>query len=1034
MANTTRGRWSRTPLAAASFAVARVRARPTRGVVTGLGLAVAVAALFVTTASPLIAGDATLRRALQDLAPGERSLTVAVSVNTKTPEQLRVIDRQVREGLHAPGLGTPRAEVEYRALASSDGTVFRLAGVDQLSEVITLVDGRLPEQCTPTHCEVVIIGTDTSVTPQPELGVDVVGRAVLDDPAILAGSFSPQATEVILLGDGVDAVGALRSLELIGRSLGWIAPIDPSSVRVSDIDSVLAAASRTANSFAEGGGTVDLPRLALVGARARAETARNRVQLAAAQGVVLVVAFALLAAASNRRQHRAARELLRRRGATRATINVFTLCEAAWPMLIGLGIGIPAGLGATAAIARSWDFSVGAVVAEVARASVVRVLFGAVAVLVGTAVVMAATPATTAGRPRRQWWRPMPIDALGIGTLAAAALAIDRGSATPDSLVTNGDPLLAALPLLAGLTVAWVAIRVVPLLVNGAACLLGRRAPLARTALGEVARRPAVPLVTAGFLAAATTLGLFSLGYRATLSAGAHDQAAFAVPLDVTLTEGAALVRPSTLQPGGGWAALAGGTQSTEVLRRGVSVRSPQLISDSVTILGIDPAGVRGLRSWRADFGPSPATLASAITAPPPPTLGAPIPDHAMRLVLHGGGDLRTTEVRAIVARRDGTWHQVTTVYDASAPDQLVAVLDPTDGGGRLIGFRMGQRGTDSAKIEHHLAEGFTSAAYFTATVAFDRVEADDGSGTSAALDVDWTALTSDGAVVTQTADGVSVALRLQGSAALVLPRTPEQLGRLAAIVDPATAAAAAAQNGSLVVDVPGPTRLTLRVAAVARRFPGAPERFIIVDRAQLRLAFDLIDPGFGTATEVWLSVPSGNERQLASALGRAPYDHIEVARRSLIENELNGSPLSRFTLGLFAVAGLIAGLLAIAAIHLATAADAAEQAPLHRALAAEGVPPRALTRMVRTAAGAIVVSAVLIGVLGALVLLRTVTRVVSVTATSSVPIPPLVASVPAGSLVFAIAALLLPCLVAASLAARAAQRAAHGDLLREFG
>jgi hypothetical protein len=502
--------------------------------------------------------------------------------------------------------------------------------------------------------------------------------------------------------------------------------------------------------------------------------------------------------------------------------------------------------------------------------------------------------------------------------------------------------------------------------------------------------------------------------------------------LDVTLTEGAALVRPSTLQPSGGWAALAAGTQSTEVLRRGVSVRSPQLVSDSVTILGIDPAGVHGLRSWRADFGPSPATLASAITAPPPPTLGTPIPEHAERLVLHGGGDLRTTEVRAIVARRDGTWHQVKMVYDAAAPDQLVAELDPTDGGGRLIGFRMGQPGTDSAKIEHHLGEGFTSAAYFTATVNFDRVEADDGSGTPAALAVDWSALTSDGAVVTRTANGVSVDLRLQGSAALVLPRTPEQLGRLAAIVDPATAAAA--QNGSLVIDVPGPTRLTLRVAAVAHRFPGAPDRFIIVDRAQLRLAFDLIDPGFGTATEVWLSVPSGNERQLAAALDRAPYDQLVVARRSVIENELNGSPLSRFTLGLFAIAGLIAGLLAIAAIHLATGADAAEQAPLHRALAAEGVPPRALSRMVRTAAGAIVVSAVLIGVLGALVLLRTVTRVVSVTATSSVPIPPLVASVPAGNLVLAIVALLLPCLVAAALAARAARRAAHGDLLREFG
>jgi hypothetical protein len=208
----------------------------------------------------------------------------------------------------------------------------------------------------------------------------------------------------------------------------------------------------------------------------------------------------------------------------------------------------------------------------------------------------------------------------------------------------------------------------------------------------------------------------------------------------------------------------------------------------------------------------------------------------------------------------------------------------------------------------------------------------------------------------------------------------------------------------------------------------------MIVDRAQLRLAFDLLDPGFGTATEVWLSVPAAHEAQLAAALGEAPYDQLVMVRRTVVEDALASNPLSRFTLGLFAVAGLIAGLLAIAAIHLATSADAAEQMPLHRALAAEGVPPGALSRMARTASSATAVSAIAVGVLGALVLLRTVTRVIAVTATSSVPNPPLRASIPAAALLVAIVAILVPCLASAALAARAARRAAQGDLLREFG
>jgi hypothetical protein len=344
----------------------------------------------------------------------------------------------------------------------------------------------------------------------------------------------------------------------------------------------------------------------------------------------------------------------------------------------------------------------------------------------------------------------------------------------------------------------------------------------------------------------------------------------------------------------------------------------------------------------------------------------------------------------------------------------------------------MGQPGTDSAKIEHHLGEGNTSAEFFTATVSLDRVEALDPTGGSRDVDVDWTSLGSDGAIVSQRPHGLSVALKLQGSTALVLPSTAASLDGMEAIVDPTTAAAA--ENGNVVIDVPGPTRMTLHIAAVAKRFPGAPARFIVVDRRQLVRAFDLLNPGYGTATELWLAVPAAHEAQLAAALREAPYDQLVITRRSAVEDALRSNPLSRFTLGLFAVAGLVAGLLAIAATHLATQSDAAEQSPLHRALAAEGVAPRALSRMVRIASSAIAIVAILIGVVGAVVLLRTVTQVIAVTANSSVPDPPLLPSVSAVQLVIAIVAITVPCLLAAALAARAARRAAEGDLLREFG
>ncbi len=107
------------------------------------------------------------------------------------------------------------------------------------------------------------------------------------------------------------------------------------------------------------------------------------------------------------------------------------------------------------------------------------------------------------------------------------------------------------------------------------------------------------------------------------------------------------------------------------------------------------------------------------------------------------------------------------------------------------------------------------------------------------------------------------------------------------------------------------------------------------------------------------------HDRQFAS---------LVIDDRAALEERIAGDPLARFTLGLFGAAAIIAAVLAVAATYLATAADAADQAPLHRALAAEGVAPRSLARMARTSSVAITIAAALLGVVGAFVLLRVVT------------------------------------------------------------
>ncbi len=1022
-------------VAAAGFAAARIRRRPTRGLVTGFGIAVAIAALFVTTAAPVIAGDATLRRALENVPAGARSITVARSVNASTVDELHALDTTIRGSLTAPGLAVPRSELVFRALATPDGTLFRLAGVERLAQVVRVLDGRLPQTCTTAECEVVIVG-QADLPLDPTLGLRVVGHVQLTDSSVLAGQFAPEAEETAVLGDGVDPVGAIGSLSLIGRSIAWVAAIDPASVRVGDIDDILGAAAHATAVFTEDSAYIDLPRSALVSARSRAATASSRVTLAATQGVVLVAAFALLAAAGARHRHRAARQLLRQRGATRGALGVFTACEAAWPVAVGFVVGVPGGLAVTAAVAERWDVDAGDVIGDVAGRAIVRALLGAIVLLAATAAVMAAAPSSTRRLPRR-WWQPTGLDALGAGALATGALAIDRGSATPSSLVSGGDPLVAALPIIAAIVVAWVAIRFVPPIVGLCARLIPRRtrAPLTRTALGEVRRRPALPLVTAGFLAAATMLAVFSLGYRSTLAAGAHDQAAFSVPFDFRLTSGSALVRPPSVEPDQGWSFLARSARATDVLRRGATVRASDVSTDTLDLVALDPSTLSLLRGWRSDFGPATAVMARSIAATEPiGPFGSAIAAGSTQLVISGGGDFGRLEIAAVIARVDGTWHEVMSTFDEDTPDRVVVTLTDGDAGGRLVGFRLAQPGRQSQLTEHHIGEGDTTTAFFTANLHVDDVAAVDASdaGNGTSIDVRWGELSAAGATITAGTSGTDISLRLQGAAAVLLPPVPTEASPLAAIVDPRTAASA--ENGLLTVELPGLYKLTLRVAGVADRFPGAAGRFAITDIALTQPRLDLLDPGLGTANETWIAVDRSDVDTMAAALRSGPRADVVVANRASVESRLRSDPLSRFTLALFGVAAIVAALLAVAAVYLATASDAAEQAPLHRALAAEGVAPGALSRMVRTTAIAIVAAAMMIGIGGSLALLRLVTRVIAVTANSTVPNPPLLADIATADLVVAVVALLAASIVASALAARAARRAAQGDLLREFG
>ena len=139
------------------------------------------------------------------------------------------------------------------------------------------------------------------------------------------------------------------------------------------------------------------------------------------------------------------------------------------------------------------------------------------------------------------------VDVAAIGAGVAALIGLTSANAErPDALVLDGDRVLFA--LLPGLICFAAAVLAGRLL--GPVMRLGERA--ARAHPGRVSLSAAGAGASAGADArhrrasssSASGLALFAASYAATLAQGARDEAAYAVPLDFTLTEGTAARAP----------------------------------------------------------------------------------------------------------------------------------------------------------------------------------------------------------------------------------------------------------------------------------------------------------------------------------------------------------------------------------------------------------------------------------------------------------------------------------------------------------
>ncbi len=1013
-------------------ALRRARTRIGRLLATVAAIAVGIAGLMLVGVAGTIAGDRALQRGITALDPAERAFTVTMSPDLSlTASDLGALNSRIEGRLQLHGLGRVLRTVEFRALAAGDGRTVRFAGIDELRSSTRLFDGGWPTRCDTERCEVVAV---VPANPQPQpvaqlpadspLGLTIVGTAVATNDLLLSGELQPDEGELMVLADGVAQASGLARYELFRRTYAWQVPIVARQLRSTDVDPVLGAVRSLSSEAALPALHAAGPEDELLSVRSRTRIADNRLAVPIGALLVLFFGVAVLAGLGGRADHRRTAALLRRRGAGRSAIVTFRMVEATLPVVGGTaaGIGVAvslgawlgrrAGLGGWSVLDRSLDSTVA-----------VRVVAVSVIVALLMFFILSIGDAPSTHRSRR----PSASDVAGLSAVVVLVVLIGRGSVSAGSLNRDVDPALVAVPILAAIALAAVVIRLVPLALRSASAAIPRRRPLTRLTLAEATAQPLRSIATASLIAVTVMFALLTFGYASTLRLGSRDQAAFAVPYDFRLQLGAALVRPQATVPTGGWNALVPGTTATDVLRRGVAVRRSATGIQTVELLGVDPRTLNQLHGWRPSFGPGPAALAVALDAPSPTNLGTKLPADAIAIEFTGSG-FEGLHTSAVVARVDGTWHEIT--LDEEFEGGVRAMLTPGDAGGELVGFRLAQPADVSARFEHHIGEANTSGAARAVDVELRRVQVAASDGSSTAIDMQVDRLRApDATVEVQPDSAVRVTGSLLGVAILVTSPGPGSAEPLNAVMDPATARAAI--NGIVVAETSSGT-LRLRPSVVVDRFPGAGARFAIVDIDALQPALDLLQPGAGTANELWLAADNAaHERLLAQHLDEPAFDTIEVDSRSTRQTALATDPLSIATLLILTASALIAIVLGACAVLFGAAADVSDDRPLLRMLALERVGGRRLVAMVAGKSFAAICLAIPLGLVAGRWLLEIATRLVEVSATSGRPNPPLRLAVPWFAVASLSVLLLLVLGLGAVAGARSARRIPHEDLMR---
>jgi len=686
-----------------------------------------------------------------------------------------------------------------------------------------------------------------------------------------------------------------------------------------------------------------------------------------------LLAFAVLAASGLRRDAEAQWRRLTWYGARRWQLVLGSAAEAGALALAGAAVGWSLGSLVGLIVANRAGVPAG----DVLRHSVIAGRGFVLAAAIAATAAMVVLLALRAGTARLGAFTVTPVDAAAAGAAVAVVLALARGAADAGALAEERGTgaVLLLLPALTAFVAAVVWARVLAPSLR----LLerwGRGGPVAlRLAALSLARNPGRAAIAVAFLVVSLGLALFAEAYRATLTRGQRDQAAYAVPVDAIVREDVTkLVPVFRAAPPERFRAIVPGADVVPVVRLSGNVRRLET-SSGFTLLGI-PADALTTLQWRSDYAAlSPEELARKLQPQDSVALrGVRLPADAKQLELPvraRGDDLA---VRAIVVTPTGAARGIS-LGTTSSP--RAGAVPPDARSGLLLSLTFDLTGTGLHGVPN---AGINAAAVAqgTMTIGPPRVDAKP-------FALDFAGWTGAGGI---TAEGRTLRyLVTTNNIARFRARQPTDEHPVP-IVASHSLAAAAGPGGILPLEV-GSATIVGKVVATARRVPTIAGDAVLADESTIATALDAQAPGRGATNEIWLEA-AHSAGGLEAALGEPPFDALQVLTHRAVLADLRSEPLARGTLITLAGAALAALGLALVGLLLGVVSDLRDERGELFDLEAQGAAPKTLRHHLRVRSALVAGFGLVGGLATGAILAALIVSLVTLTASAGSAEPPL--------------------------------------------